>query len=353
MSTWFYFVAGLVLLVIGARLLVDGASRLAQAAGISPLVVGLTVVAFGTSAPELTVSVGAALSGRGDIALGNVIGSNLFNILLILGVAAALLPLLVARQLVRFEVPVMIAASLALYGLAWDGRVSRIDGAFLTAALVFYLYWSYRIARHDVAAEPSASVSTPSSWPLNVGAVLLGLALLVFGARWLVDAAVDFARALGVSELVVGLTIVAAGTSLPEAATSVMAVLRGERDIAVGNVVGSNLFNIFAVLGFSALLAPAGIPVAPAALNFDIPVMLAAAVACLPIFFTAHRIDRWEGLLFLGYYLAYTAYAILGATGHDAQEPFGAVMLWFVMPLTAVTLSVLALRAWGGRTVPG
>lgn len=349
--SWIFFAAGLALLIAGARFLVHGASGLAAAAGMSPLVAGLTVVAFGTSAPELAVSIGAAATGRGDIALGNVVGSNIVNILLILGISAAILPLVVSRQLVRFEVPLVIVLSLLLYGFASDGLVSRLEGALLAAALVPYIVWSYWISRRDDGGSaPDRPAARPRRrWPAQVGLVVVGVALLVLGARWLVDAAVDFARLLGVSELVIGLTIVAAGTSLPEAATSVVAVLRGERDIAVGNVVGSNIFNILAVLGLSALAAPGGINVAPAALHFDIPVMLAAAVACLPIFFTAHRIERWEGLLFLGYYLAYIAYVILDATDHDAQGPFSAIMLWFVIPLTAITLSILALRGLRAR----
>lgn len=347
-----FFVAGLALLIVGAWSVVRGASGLAAAIGVSPLVAGLTVVAYGTSAPELAVSVGAAATGRGDIALGNVIGSNIVNILLILGISAAILPLAVSRHLVRVQVPLMIAVSLLLYGVAFDGVVARSEGIFFVVALVLYTLWSYRIGRRneDGAAAPAGAAERPRGrWPAQVGLVAVGLALLVLGARWLVDAAVDFARLLGVSELVIGLTIVAAGTSLPEAATSVVAVLRGERDIAVGNVVGSNVFNILAVLGLSALVAPGGINVAPAALHFDIPVMFATAVACLPIFFTAHRIERWEGFLFLGYYLAYIAYVILDATDHDAQGPFSAIMLWFVIPLTAITLSVLALQAFRAR----
>ncbi|MFH2126889.1 MAG: sodium:calcium antiporter, partial [Pseudomonadota bacterium] len=185
-----------------------------------------------------------------------------------------------------------------------------------------------------------------------------GLALLVLGAHWMVDGAVAAARAFGVSELVMGLTIIALGTSLPELATSVIASLRGERDIAVGNVIGSNLFNLVLVLGFTAAVSPHGVPVAPAALRFDIPVMIAVSVACLPVFFTGRAISRWEGLLFLAYYVAYTSYLVLDATHSGAQRSFQVVMLGFVVPLTAVTLGVLAVREWrrGGRvarTTPG
>ena len=185
----------------------------------------------------------------------------------------------------------------------------------------------------------------------NIGLVIVGLVLLVVGARWLVDGAVSIARALELSELVIGLTIVAVGTSLPEVATSVIASLRGERDIAVGNIVGSNLFNILAVLGLSAVVAPNGVNVPVAALQFDIPFMIAVAVACLPIFFTGYRIARWEGALFLAYYVAYTIYVILDAAKHDALPAYSTVLLEFAVPLTAVTLGLLAVRAWrAGRS---
>lgn len=345
-----WFVAGLVALIVGAELLVRGASRLAALARISPLVIGLTVVAFGTSSPELAVSVKSALAGQSSIALGNVIGSNIFNVLAILGVSALIVPLSVSRQLIRFDVPAMIAVSILALGMGWDGRIGRIDGALLAGGLGVYIWFSVVESRREAAADPLASAvaAGPVRWTgrlVNLGLVLLGLLLLGFGSRWLVDAAVFFARAFGMSELVVGLTIVAMGTSLPEAVTSVVAALRGERDIAVGNVVGSNLFNILGVLGIAALVAPAGIAVAPAVLRFDLPVMIAVAVACLPIFFTGSRISRWEGALFVGYFCAYMAYLVMSASQHEALDEFNLVMLFFILPLTAVTLLVVAFRS--------
>jgi len=351
--TAFLFVAGLVLLVLGAEALVRGAARLAGAFGISPLVIGLTVVAFGTSSPELAVSVKSALSGQADIAVGNVVGSNIFNVLFILGLSAIIAPLLVAQQLVRLDVPILIGASVLVLLLALDGRVGRLDGALLFAGVVVYTAFLIRQSRREsasvqqeYAAEFGADASRRSSWFVNLVLVLGGLGLLVLGSRWLVDAAVVTARWLGVSDLIIGLTIIAAGTSLPEVVTSVVASLRGERDIAVGNVVGSNLFNILAVLGLASLVSPAGIEVTAAALRFDIPVMIAVALACLPIFFTGGVISRWEGALLLAYYLAYTAFLIMGATRHEALPVLSAAMLLFVLPLTALTLAVLALRAW-------
>ena len=356
----FWFFLGLTALVAGAEALVRGASKLSLSFGISPLVVGLTVVAFGTSAPELAVSVQSAWVGQVDIAIGNVVGSNIFNVLFILGVSALITPLVVNQQLIRQEVPVMIAVSLLLWALASDGGIGRWDGVLLFGLIIAYSVLIVGQSRretktvreeYDEAFAPERN-GWDAHWGVQVLLVLAGLALLVQGSRWLVEAAIEFARRLGVSELVIGLTIVAAGTSLPEVATSILAAIRGERDIAVGNVVGSNIFNILSVLGASAVIAPTTLTVSPAAIAFDIPVMVAVAVACLPVFFTGNLIARWEGGLFLAYYVAYTAYLILLATRHDALEPFSAVMGWFVMPLTAITLLVLAYRhVRAGRSV--
>jgi cation:H+ antiporter len=349
-----WFVLGLVALVVGAEALVRGASRLALSFGISPLVVGLTVVAFGTSSPEMAVSVQSALSGQVDLAIGNVVGSNVFNVLFILGVSALIVPLLVHQQLVRQEVPLMIGASLLVWGLAADGGIGRWDGALLAGLLVAYTLFVIRQSRQEdrsVRDEyqegmPGDGSAWDRHWAVQVLLVAAGLGLLVLGADVLVEAAIAFARAFGVSELVIGLTIVAAGTSLPEVATSILAAVRGERDIAVGNVVGSNVFNLLGVLGVSALVAPTGLAVAPAVLSFDLLVMTAVAVACLPVFFTGNRIDRWEGLVFLAYYVAYTVYLILRATEHDALAPFSLAMGTFVLPLTVVTLALFIYRHW-------
>jgi cation:H+ antiporter len=352
-NTLALFLVGGVLLIGGAELLVRGASRLAIGAGISPLVVGLTVVAFGTSSPELAVTTASAYAGRADVALGNVVGSNIFNVLFILGLSALVAPLVVAQQLVRLDVPIMIGTSGLTLLLALDGRIGRIDGLVLLTGIVVYTLFQIRQSRRERAGirteyeEAFGGDGRKRTSPLvNVVLVLIGLALLVLGAHWLVAAAVAIATALGVSELVLALTIVAAGTSLPEVATSVLATLRGERDIAVGNVVGSNIFNLLAVLGLGSLVAPVGLPVSPGALTFDMPVMLAVAIAALPIFFSGYVIARWEGAVFLGYYVAYTTYLVLDATEHAVTAAVGAAMLWFVLPLTALTLAVVAVRAF-------
>ena len=313
------FVGGLVLLILGAEALVRGASRLAAAAGISSLVIGLTVVAFGTSAPELAVSAKAALSGQASVALGNVIGSNTFNVLAILGLSATIVPLAVSSQLVRFDVPVMVGVSLLAWLLASDQVIGRTDGVILLVAFVVYTGTLLYIGKQSKSVE---SDDTPNATPAPQGSkvvaallVLVGLGLLVLGSRLFVDAAVTIAVAMGVSELVVGLTIVAAGTSLPEVVTSVVASLRGERDIAVGNVVGSNIFNLLCVLSAAGLLAPAGMEVSPEVLRFDFPVMVVTAAICLPIFFTRFTVDRWEGILLLGLYVAYVSYLVYAAVG--------------------------------------
>ncbi len=347
-----FFVLGLIALVAGASLLVRGAAKLAVSFGISPLVVGLTVVAFGTSAPETAVSVGAVLQGKSDIAVGNVVGSNIFNVLFILGVSALIAPLVIHRQLVRQEVPIMIGASVILCVMALDGHIGRFDAALLAAMLVAYtVFLVVQSRRAGIETEDAVLSELPAAsrwdrhWSVQVLLVVAGLVMLVVGADWLVDAAVEFARALGVSDLVIGLTVVAAGTSLPEVATSVVATIRGERDIAVGNVVGSNTFNILCCLGVSGLVAPGGMTVASPLLAFDLWVMLAAAVACFPIFVTGRRIARWEGSLFLMYYVAYTAFLILAATRHAALQGFSDTMLEYVLPLTVIVLVVSLLRS--------
>ncbi|MBX3726333.1 MAG: calcium/sodium antiporter [Xanthomonadales bacterium] len=351
------FAAGLVLLVAGAELMVRGASRLALGLGISPLVVGLTVVALGTSAPEFAVAIKGALDGKPDLVMGNVVGSNIFNVLAILGLTALVTPLVVKREVVKREVPIMVGVSLLFTAFAMDGRLLRAEGVVLALLLGAYLAMLVWLARRN--GKEAAIVEAELPDPDEKGAMRLrsvqllaigaGLAMLVLGSNWLVDAAITFARWLGVSELVIGLTIVAAGTSLPEVATSVIAALRGERDIAVGNIVGSNVFNLLGVAGVAAALTPGGLEVARSLLTFDIQVMVVAAIACLPILFTRNMIARWEGGLFFGYYLAYTTYLILYAQDHDALDEYTFVMTTVVIPLTVVTLVVVMAREWKRR----
>lgn len=351
--------AGLVLLVGGAELLVRGATRLSLALGISPLVIGLTVVAYGTSAPEVAVTLQAGFGGDTDLALGNVIGSNIANILLVLGLAALVAPLIVRSQLVRFDVPIMIGASILLLVLALDGTIGRLESGILASGAVIYSI----VVLYIGTRQGSVPIDLPD--PEEEGVlverhryrglarhfvyVIAGLGCLVLGSRWLVDGAIEIASALGISQMVIGLTVVAVGTSLPEIATSILAALKGERDLAVGNAVGSNIFNIFLVLGVAGFIVPVDIPVPTSALNFDLLVMLAVAVACMPIFFTGGEIARWEGGLFLGYFVAYTAYLVLRAQEHEVLPAYSQIMLAFVLPLTALTLILLTFNALRNR----
>jgi cation:H+ antiporter len=344
--------AGLLALGAGGELLVRGASQLAAAARITPLVIGLTVGAFGTSSPELAVSLKASLAGQTDIAVGNVVGSNILNILLILGLSALISPLTVSSQLIRQDVPLMIVVSLLMWFLGRDGNIGRSEGILLFAILICYITWAVYQSRQEIPAarqpfEQRYPIPAGVSWRQvgwQIGLVLAGLVLLTLGAKWLVSGTVTAARLLGMGELLIGLTIVALGTSLPEVAASVLATWRGERDIAVGNVIGSNLFNILCVLGLSATISAEGVAVPAAALGFDIPVMIAVAAVCLPIFFTGQRIARWEGGLFLGYYVLYTVYLVLSETQAGLSRTLGTAVWTVVIPLTAVTLlaSILA-----------
>jgi cation:H+ antiporter len=301
------------------------------------------------------VSLLAAIQGSDavDLAASNVVGSNIFNVLFILGISALITPLVVNIQLIRQEVPIMLGASLLLLAFTLDGRISFLDGGLLFALLIAYTVFLVVQSRRETQAakdeyadevQPATPGAWDSHWAAQVGLIVVGLVALVFGSDYLVQASVSFAKAMGVSDVVIGLTIVAAGTSMPEVAASITAAIKGERDIAVGNVVGSNTFNILGCLGLAGLVAPAGLPLAPSLLTFDLWVMLAVAVACLPVFFTGREIARWEGAVFVGYYVAYVAYLILAAQQHDALPLFSGVMLMFVIPLTVVTLAVVLLR---------
>lgn len=257
------------------------------------------------------------------------------------------MPLRVSQQLIRFDVPLMVALSILVLIFAYDGRIGRLDGLLLTIGLISYTLWAIVKSRKEQAAIKAEyeaefgvaeKTSSLSGTLLNVILLVVGLGLLVLGSRWFVGSAVTIAEYFGVSKLVIGLTIVAAGTSLPEVATSIMAAIRGERDIAVGNVVGSNIFNIMGVLGISSLVSAEGVQVSEAAFQLDLPVMIAVAVACLPIFFTGHLIARWEGALFMAYYCAYTASIIIAATNPELTDTFAFVMFGVVIPLTIITL---------------
>ncbi len=352
--------AGLVALTVGAEALVRGAAGLATRVGVSALVVGLTVVSFGTSSPELAVSLRAALGGSSDVGVGNVVGSNVFNVLFVLGASALVTPLVVHRVLVRRDVPVMIGVSLAAWWMMSDGAMGRTEGVALLAGVLAYAWWMVRGARRERRAPamaeaggeaPAPGAAARGGWGWQIGLVVVGVGLCVAGSWWLVDGAVAIARSLGVAEFVIGATIVAAGTSLPEAATSIVAAARGQRDIAVGSVVGSNLFNLLSILGLCAAVSPAPIEVSAAALSLDVPVMVAAALVCLPVCVTGLRIERWEGAAMLGLYAAYLGAVIAGAAGAGGGG-WKAAVVWaaFAMPTILVAGSAIGwLRRRGGR----
>lgn len=306
-ATLLFLLLGLVLLYFGAEGLVRGSASLALRLGVGPLLVGLTVVAFGTSAPELIVSVKAAYLGQGDISVGNVVGSNICNIGLILGFCALIVPIKVASQIVRIDTPIMIATTALAIALLYDGALSRMEGIILFLLLVAYVVFSIRLAKKQkadsLAQEFSDEVKiSKSGVALDVLMVIGGLVMLVFGARFLVDSAIVIAKAVGLSEAVIGLTIVAVGTSLPEFATSLIAAIKKESDIAVGNIVGSNIFNILGILGVSAFITPLS---SSGITGVDLGVMAAFAIALWGFSASGHRITRLEGLVML---LAYAAY---------------------------------------------
>lgn len=351
MMTWLFLAIGLVLLVIGADLLVKGAARLAASFGIPTLVIGLTVVAFGTSAPELAVSVKAAFAGEAELAIANVVGSNIANILLILGASALILPLAISKQLIRQDVPIMVTLSALVLLMALDGSLQKYEAAILTVGLFAYtwfLFWQGKkqgVQSVDEEVEEMLSTSHPA-WQSGLF-VVVGLALLVFGSGFLVDSAVQLASAWGVSEAVIGLTIVAVGTSMPEMVTSIVAAVKGERDIAVGNVVGSNIFNILCVLGLSGLVSPTPLLAGAQLSQMDIPVMLAVAALCVPLFFAGAILNRIEGALFLTLYVAYTWFLVAMALQKPYLQQLQEGILYGLVPL--VIAYVLVSLAWDFR----
>jgi len=352
---WFLiieFIGGLVILIIGADLLVRGASKLAAAFGISPLAIGLTIVAIGTASPEIAVSLQAASLGQGSLTLGNVLGSNIFNILFVLGVTALVAPIVIAEQLIRLDAPIMVGASVLTFSLVADGKLGLLDGMILLTGVIGYTVFALRQSRKEskkVQGEYAREFADKEAHTVqntikNIFFIVAGLGMLVLGARWLVDSASTMAKAVGVSELVIGLTVVAVGTSLPEVATSIMAALKGESDIAVGNAIGSNIFNLLGVLGVSGVLAPGGIGVSHRVLSFDFLVMVFVALVCMPVFYVDDNVSRGEGMLFLSYYILYTSYLILEAS-HSSILPGITLFAAFYLPLTFIGLVMFTVRA--------
>lgn len=306
----FYLALGVILLTGGGEILIRGAVAAARRLGVSPLLSGLLIVGFGTSAPELAVSVDAAIHGQPDIALGNVIGSNISNVFLILGLCAFITPLAVQPLALRRDGLCVVGASLLFVALAWGGALQRTDAILLLGALTAYLIWAYRTERDD--QSPSASVhaaeaeevgAVPRSTLVTIVSILGGLALLISGSRVLLMGATGLATSLGISEAVIGLTIVAVGTSLPELSISVIAALRRHADVAVGNILGSNLFNLLGILGVSAILQP--LPLPARILQFDQWVLLGSALLLFVFLFTGRRVSRLEGGTLVSLYALY------------------------------------------------
>ncbi len=370
LEVFIFLIGGLILLTIGADVLIKGASNLASMFGVSALVVGLTVVAFGTSAPELAVSIKSALNGQADIAIGNVVGSNICNIWFILGLCAVVSPLVIHSQIVKIEVPIMISVSFLFYLFSLDHVISRNEGVLLVSSLLVYLYFTFSRSRKESQREkenrekenrekenrkkesseknesdPNALNEGRSKYFLiNLIKIVIGLTFLIVGSDLFVSGATDLARAFNVSELIIGLTIVAIGTSLPEAVTSVVATYRGERDIAIGNVVGSNIFNILTVIGFSSIITP--ISVSQSAINFDLIVMLVVAIMCLPFFFDS-TLTRWRGLFFLLSYCLYVFYLAISSdssSGAPGDSHLIGLLIKSYLPVLFVISAVMVIR---------
>lgn len=304
-------VLSLALLFVGAEGLVRGSASMALRAGLTPLMIGLTVVAFGTSSPELVVSLKAGLSGQGDIAVGNVVGSNIFNIAVILGLTALIYPIAVQRQIIRVDLPIMVVVAMILPLLLLGGHLGRIEGSFLVLGLLAYIGVTIYLARSMAGAGPEVAAEfeegTPgksSHWAIDLMFALGGLALLIFGSQLLVENSISIARGLGISEAIIGLTIIAAGTSMPELATSVVAALRGQPDIAIGNVIGSNIFNILAILGITSVIVPI---TSEGVSSLDYAVMVGISLLLVPFLWTGLKLHRWEGAVLIAAYGVYMA----------------------------------------------
>lgn len=322
-----WFLVGLIALAFGAEVMVRGGAQLASRLGISPMMVGLTVVSIGTSLPELAVGVTAALEGSGELAVGNIAGTNVVNVLFILGLSALLRPLAIERRTLRFDLPAMAAAAVLLWALSADGVLSRLDGTMLVVGALVYtailIYLSRQESRdaevsparphlgeaNAVSANQSTSVSGASTARL-IAMTVAGIAVVVLGAEWLVDGAVGLARGLGVSDALIGLTIVAIGTSAPELVTTLISTMRGERDIALGNLLGSSVYNVLLILGVTCLVPAYGLTLSPTLVWIDIPIMMVAALVCIPIFFSGRRVHRAEGFGMVVAYLLYLAFLL-------------------------------------------
>ncbi len=347
--TYVYLFLGFFLLIFGAKYLVQASSKLASQVGLSPLVVGLTVVAYGTNSPELFVSIQAAAFGNGEIAIGNVIGSNIFNILAVLGISSLIYPLIVCKTLFFYDIPIMILTSILYVFLCLNGTITPLMGIFLLALVVLYTAMtvirskkSPKVLKDEYKKEFSAKKNGWQTILLELALIFLGLGMLIIGSRWFVFGASTIARYFGVSEVIIGLTLVAIGSSLPELATSIYAVVKKEYDIAVGNMVGSNIFNILGVMGIAALFSSDGIPVDPTLKQVDLPLMLIASCLCVPFSLKGPAFGQYKGVFLLLLYIAYLVYIILVPSGGKLNTHF---LLFASLLFAAVSLTFLIRRA--------
>ena len=343
------FIIGLVTLILGAELFLKSVDKFGLAWSVSPVVMGLTVVAFATGAPELAISLQAAAEGKPDLVLGNILGSNIANILLILGIAGLVSPLKITNRIIKIDVPVVIAASGLLYFLSMDGLLTLIDGLIIFGALIAYSIFMYsqiqkdRQANKKKAPEDKPMLDEPVTtlfYGKYILLLLAGLVLIVMGSRWMVESAVEIAGILGISELIIGLTIVSIGTSLPEVATSLSAVRRDDSDTAVANVMGSNLYNILLTLSLTIIVAPGALDVSMDAIKLDLPFMVIVAIACLPLFWPAKELGRPEAFGFLSYYVLYMIYLVLIAMKHPLKDTMEWAMIWVIIPLTVLLILI-------------
>lgn len=339
------FIAGLAALIGGAELFLKGVDHFGIKWRVSPLIMGLTVVAFATGAPELAVSIQAATSGNTDLVLGNIIGSNIANILLILGISAMIKPLAVKLRVVQIDVPIVIAASVLLFIIAFDGELTKLDGVWLLLGLVAYSIFTFfqikkerreNVHETDMEEEESKLLTGWKFYAKNIGFLIIGMGLIIQGSDWMVQSAVEIATILGLSELVIGLTIVSIGTSLPEVATSIATIRKGNADMAVANVMGSNLYNILLTLGLTVVIAPNILTVSPAALALNLPFMVAVSIACIPIFIAGFDITKLDGFIFLFYYGSYLTYLILEAFGSPFMPTIQMSFLYAIIPATII-----------------
>lgn len=356
-----WIAVGLTALVAGAEMLVRGSVRLAGAAGISPMVIGLTVVSLGTSSPELGISLQAALAGNDGLAIGNVIGSSIFNLTFLLGIGAIVTPILIKQRLLRIDIPILVGLVSFTWVMALDARIDRLEGGLLFLGGLAYTVLVVRSgpaesaevqAEYELALQQAGGRQAKR---LGTAAVLslAGLAALILGGRWMLNGAVQLARDLGVDELIIGLTVVAIGTSLPEVAATVLAALRGEPDLAVGNAVGSSIYNLLAILGACAVLAPSGLHITASGLWFDLPVLWIAALLCVPVFLWGGRITRGEGVLLLLFYFGYVGVLVRTARMQSILTAPAPALLVFLLPPVALLAGLVldvGLRLRGRQT---